>query len=138
MGLFYFHAFAGIAFGTIGALKKAFEPTGALAYILVIVGCVVIAITLYFLAAGLLLSLGSALQLAATRCPTPRTARRATFYFAAVAVTTFLGLLLSRFQESDPDMHSETRVESYFFLWPILFAILAGFYGTLFRNTRNA
>lgn len=137
-GALYGYSFMGIAFGVIAALKDTFRPSGGGGYLLMGVGALLIILLMVLLFAGLLVGLGAAVYIAARRSQAPTVSRIASYLFAGVAASTFIGLGLSRSLPSRPDFQGEVHVEPYFFLWPVLFAILAFLYATLLRNPRNA
>ena len=136
-GAIYGYSFMGIAGGVVVALKEAFQPSGSGAYVLMIVGALLIIVLMILLFAGLLLGLVLAISIAVRRSSSGATLRLVSLLFGGVALSTLTGLALSRWLATRPDFHGEVHVESYYFLWPALFALLAVLYATLLPNSRN-
>jgi hypothetical protein len=136
-GALYGYSFMGIAGGVMVALKDAFQPSGSGAYVLMIVGALLIIALMILLFAGLLLGLVLAIYIAVRRSVPGVTSRLVSFLFGGVSLATFTGLALSRWLATSPDFHGEVRIETYYFLWPALFALLAVLYATLMPNSRN-
>ncbi|MGC3988314.1 MAG: hypothetical protein QM796_01270 [Chthoniobacteraceae bacterium] len=137
-GALYGYSFMGISLGIIATLKNIFSPTGGGGYLLMIAGVIIIIALMILLFVGLLLGFGVTIYIAARRRVSPGAVRLASFLFAGVAASTFLGLALSRLLPSQPDFHGEIHIEVYFFIWPVLFAVLSFSYGMLFRSYRSA
>ncbi len=138
-GALYGESFMGITFGVLAMITDLLGPIeGGFDYFVMLIFTLFTILLMIFIYAGLLLGLGTAIYIAVHRSWTPAVTRLVSLLFGSVAVFITAGLIFARSLSSRPEFHGEVHVESYFFIWPVLFAVIALLYAALFLNYRSA